>query len=806
MLFDDDEQLEVRHVISLAHHDISIYSGGDVTPEGELFIKRNAICLSRKKDGPEIGPDSQLSKPFYLFSENCSAKEDFYFSLLRNQDQTFGSDQISPKPMIFDVKNIIYLVQKLHSSEEHMSTRWLNAMIGRVFLSVYRTKDMETFIREKITKKISRVKRPSFLSGISIRRIDTGESAPYITNPRLKDLTVEGECVVEADMRYNGNCRIEVAATARIDLGSRFKVREVDLVLAVVLRKLEGHILFKVKPPPSNRVWMAFQTMPKMEMTIEPIVSSRQITYTLILRQIENRIKEVIAESIVLPFWDDIPFFNTEHKRWRGGIWEGDDAVVTTMNLETSTAQEGDVDAVDRLEDPNEPMSDTHPIEKSQSLPVPETTPQTGLFGRRITGLMSPKLSASSTSVEMKGSAPHSPRPVRSDSLPESSDTVEETGSAPVETSQRSSSIESLDDNTGSIGRERRRDSTTRGSSGSPVRPLKAIKANPASSSSSSIDTTDSEKENELTPVAQKRRNTAASSESVGHISNPDSNSNEPSITGALRSHTGSLPRGLFARRENSSNSISITPPANSDGTAKRNTLAAVTNAAAQARQWGWNALQRHKDAKAAESNHVDLNQPMGRGRPLPPPGVPLPFPDKKSKPSPISLPKQWQLASPLYGDKIKVHASSDDHHDDKRPPATPSTQKRRQRSRDETTDDGENMLVVAAPAESEPGTPVTEQSSAFPSISQYSTRTETSRGADNNEFVSGITTPEREDHGVDDGPITAIPVISSDGAEDDDDGYSGWLDNTGIEEVEQENILPPKANSTTLEAIGAMH
>ncbi|CRK13856.1 hypothetical protein BN1708_017199, partial [Verticillium longisporum] len=97
---------------------------------------------------------------------------------------------------------------------------------------------------------------------------------------------------MEADVKYNGNFRMEVAATARLDLGSRFKVREVDLVLAVVLHKLDGHVFFKIKPPPSNRVWFSFQTMPKMEMTIEPIVSSRQITYTLILRQIEHRMKE----------------------------------------------------------------------------------------------------------------------------------------------------------------------------------------------------------------------------------------------------------------------------------------------------------------------------------------------------------------------------------------------------------------------------------------------------------------------------------------------------------------------------------
>ena len=44
---------------------------------------------------------------------------------------------------------------------------------------------------------------------------------------------------------------------------------------------------------------ITIMTMPKMEMAIEPIVSSRQITYTVILRQIENRIKEVVAETLV---------------------------------------------------------------------------------------------------------------------------------------------------------------------------------------------------------------------------------------------------------------------------------------------------------------------------------------------------------------------------------------------------------------------------------------------------------------------------------------------------------------------------
>ncbi|EKG11563.1 hypothetical protein MPH_11056 [Macrophomina phaseolina MS6] len=94
------------------------------------------------------------------------------------------------------------------------------------------------------------------------------------------------------------------------------------MVLAGILKKLEGHVLIRVKPPPSNRLWVTFEFPPKMEMTIEPIVSSRQITYGMILRTIENRIREVVAETLVLPNWDDMPFFDTIAQPLRGGIWE----------------------------------------------------------------------------------------------------------------------------------------------------------------------------------------------------------------------------------------------------------------------------------------------------------------------------------------------------------------------------------------------------------------------------------------------------------------------------------------------------
>jgi hypothetical protein len=372
--------------------------------------------------------DGTASKPFYLFADNTSDKEDFYFAMLKNQERRPEATNNPPVPLQFDVKHIIQLVQRLHSSEEHLQTRWINAILGRIFLGLYKTSDVENFLRAKVTKKISRVKTPSYLSKIVLRHVDMGEGAPYITNPRLKDLTVDGDCSIEADVMYTGCFRLEIAATARIELGSRFKAREVNLVLAVVIKKIEGHMILRIKPPPSNRIWYTFQSMPLVEMSIEPIVSSRQITYTLILRQIENRIKEVIAESIVMPFWDDTAFFSTEGKKWRGGIWVDDINHQASNDPQTTAAEEGDVDAVDDIEHNNSetlPSGSILPIEKSMSTPPLESSQPASIFALKAAKSvfnLGTKAGGSSTSVDTKSSVVS--RALRTGSFPSASSPI----------------------------------------------------------------------------------------------------------------------------------------------------------------------------------------------------------------------------------------------------------------------------------------------------------------------------------------------------------------------------------------------
>lgn len=263
------------------------------------------------------------AKSFYLFSDNCSEKEDFYHAMLQAQEhhKSGSAEDAPPVPLKFDTPDLVKLVQQLHASEENLHTRWINALIGRVFLALYKTSKIKDFIAAKINKKIARVPKPALITSVLLRKVDMGTLPPFVTNPKLKELTVDGDLVVEADVSYKGNFRIEISAVVRIELGTRFKAREVTLVLATVLKKLDGHMLLRIKPPPSNRLWMTFETPPKIELSLEPIVSSRQITYGVVLRAIESRIREVVNETLVLPNWDDMPFTDTIAQVIRGGIW-----------------------------------------------------------------------------------------------------------------------------------------------------------------------------------------------------------------------------------------------------------------------------------------------------------------------------------------------------------------------------------------------------------------------------------------------------------------------------------------------------
>ncbi|KAL1963801.1 hypothetical protein VTN77DRAFT_7867 [Rasamsonia byssochlamydoides] len=694
MLYDDAEQIEVRYVISLAHHDVSIYGGGDEIPEGELWIKRNAICLSRKEDS--ISDLRGMTPPFYLFSESQSAKEDFYFALLKNQERIPDSPNSPPTQLHYDVKDIVTLVQRLHSSEEHLQTRWINAIVGRLFLALYKTPEMQEFVRKKVTKKISRVKKPTFISKISLQKIDMGHGAPFITNPRLKDLTIDGDCTVETDVNYSGHFRLEISATARIDLGQRFKTREVDLVLAVVLKKLTGHVLVRFKPPPSNRIWFCFATMPDMVMSIEPIVSSRQITYGIILRAIESRIREVVAESLVYPFWDDVPFLDTSSQPFRGGIWERDvsKASVKTEIPDESESQdesallsEGDSFDILKTKDdrtmsmPEFPES-PHPVLKSRkSSKSSDSTP-------RIDE------SASSSAVDKRTSS-SPPRAIRSRTFSNVAGPVVTPDHGKVDKVGYESGKNEKKKNATSSMIEISTRSQSNSLAGTPVgsppkeQPSLASQTprNDSTSSTDSIDGRDHSESLSDVPQRPPAVHTGAdspASPSPGSISRSSTASDETkrsrTLEGITKSFTSSVSSGE-----------------------KRPGIGSIGSAtAAAAKKWGWNVLGKGDQGKVIDpaGRPGTPDHPIGRGRPLPPPGTPLPPPERFGfRSNPISIPRRKPVPPPVLPERSQE--------ENMRPVPKPPLPKRKsppsQESKVIFTDE---VLVVEAPQDSEPNSP----------------------------------------------------------------------------------------------------
>ena len=695
MLYDDSEQVEVRHVISLEHHDVSIYSGGEEIPEGELWIKRNAIQLSRKPNVEEV---VSATKPFFLFSENCSEKEDFYFALLQNQEVKPNALDNPPRPQQYDVKHIITLVQKLHSSEEQLQTRWINALMGRAFLALYKTQEVENFVRKKITKKISRVKKPVFLSSIVLQKIHMGDSAPYITNPRLKDLTVDGDCCAEADIKYSGNFRLEVAATARIDLGSRIKAREVNLVLAVVVKKLEGHGLVRFKPPPSNRVWVTFETMPDMEMTIEPIVSSRQITYSIILRAIESRIREVIAETLVMPNWDDVPFTNTRHQRFRGGIWLDSHDSPTTSTLHMVIPDE---EALDERDDTAASSAHNSPSrskeDRTLSMPVLSDTPGPGLTARKAAASNQTFVEKAENGIStrsQKRSEP--PKAMRSRSFASAAEPLVSLDNANVESAKQDMKKKQQRKDATSvimaISNRSHPTSPTETPVGSPPDPPTLWENNRTRRSSSS--------------TTSLKANGAPEKPSTDSIFNSPSKSSFAPTHSSTNSRSSTLGFGNDDQYPNSlySDTRSIS------STEKRQSIAAIGAATTAAKNWGWNVISRAKEQRAHASHSSDPDRvgtpehPIGRGRPLPPPGQPLPPPERpSSKVLQNGASKRKPLPPPMLPerrpDEIKHWPV----------PAPPLPKRRAQEALPKSDPADEGLMVVQAP-QSEEASPANEK------------------------------------------------------------------------------------------------
>lgn len=384
-LYKNESLKDVKHVIVLSNQIISVWPR-DI-PDGQLFTKTTAICImksdwSRKRRLSEVFENEIITtndilmmnlKPpsgsIFIYCDTNIEKEDWYFSLIKATKSESESKNLNPlvhaKTLHFETDDMINLIQTLYSSEGQWHTKWLNAMIGRLFLSLQKTEFLKEFLKNRLNKKLNKIKKPGFLDTFKLVKLDAGTAAPFITWPSLQEINPNGDLVVKLFLHYHGKLSFQISTKVNINLGSRFKPREVDLLLSITIEKLEGPMLVKFKPPPSERIWYSFESEPLINLKIEPIISSRQLTYNIITNSIEKKLKEAIKDALVLPHWDDFVFYNTANEIYRGGIWDKDSRPKEPAETEES---------LDIEESPQQLAEDAESITEGRDMPRQNTS------------------------------------------------------------------------------------------------------------------------------------------------------------------------------------------------------------------------------------------------------------------------------------------------------------------------------------------------------------------------------------------------------------------------------------------------
>ncbi|XP_020586878.1 testis-expressed protein 2-like [Phalaenopsis equestris] len=96
------------------------------------------------------------------------------------------------------------------------------------------------------------------------------------------------------------------------------QVSQVPLSLSIKIASLRGSLRFHIRPPPSDRLWFGFTSMPDIDWQLESSVGDRKITSTRIALLMGNRFKAAVRDNLVLPNCESIciPWMLAEKDDW----------------------------------------------------------------------------------------------------------------------------------------------------------------------------------------------------------------------------------------------------------------------------------------------------------------------------------------------------------------------------------------------------------------------------------------------------------------------------------------------------------
>ncbi|KAL0535484.1 hypothetical protein IC582_029815 [Cucumis melo] len=154
---------------------------------------------------------------------------------------------------------------------------------------------------------------------------DVGEVSSFLEDYLGKQLSTS-EGTDQSDEGGPGNIK-NPASSSSSSSGSRWKslmnsiakqVSQVPISLVIKIGSLRGTLRLHIKPPPSDQLWYSFTSMPYLELRLASSFGDHKITSAHVAQFLNNRIKAVIRDTLVLPNSESIyiPFMMAEKDDW----------------------------------------------------------------------------------------------------------------------------------------------------------------------------------------------------------------------------------------------------------------------------------------------------------------------------------------------------------------------------------------------------------------------------------------------------------------------------------------------------------
>jgi hypothetical protein len=398
--------------------------------------------------------------------------------------------------------------------------------------------------------------------------------------------------------------------------------------------------------------------------------------------------------------WDDVAFLDTSKEPFRGGIWKKEAVVAKPVNIPDEDAEDEAEAGGEGTENSLEALK----IKETRTMSTPTLAPLQNVVKPRGAKKGSIKSLADiglSSGFE-KPIRPDPPRAIRSTSFAAAVDPMVTADHADGDYVRSDQDPLRKRDEASVILKDLSSKSVTASPSGSPQgSPRHESSISLASNDhSTGISANASSESLHANPMPQ--RSSIASIQSLNQSSGPGTptsanfDSQPPS-----QNEEPKHPRTLASAAR------SLT------STDRKQALASINAATAAAQKWGWGVLNRNKQKEAEAANRERAPEtPMGRGRPLPPPGIPLPPPERSPmKTNPFAVPKRRPVPPPQLPKRpdTTINEPSNDISYQSPKPALPE-RRNRQSSFQGDDEHRDEVLVVEAPVESAPTSPAVDE------------------------------------------------------------------------------------------------